>query len=141
MQGTTQYQPNLSVEEHNGNGHALHTANSLAKRGFKWERLFGQGHPYEEITWEKRTAKITRSNGEVVFEQKEVEIPSFWTQTATDIVASKYFRGRLGTDQREWSVKQMIDRVAKTMGFWGLKGNYFATPEDAENFTLDLTWL
>lgn len=109
--------------------------------GMKWPRLFGAGHPYDEIAWEKRTAKITKGGGEVVFEQKDVEVPSFWTQTATDIVASKYFRGKLGTPERERSVKQMIDRVAKTIGEWGMKDGYFATVGDADNFVKDLTWL
>ncbi len=111
--------------------------------GFTWERLFGVGdvHPYEEITWERRDARITKMGGAVVFEQLGVEVPSFWSQTATDIVASKYFRGQLGTPEREGSAKQMIDRVAKTIGLWGVKGNYFASPDDAERFTEDLTWL
>jgi ribonucleoside-diphosphate reductase alpha chain len=77
----------------------------------------------------------------VVFEQVGVEMPSFWTQTATDIVSSKYFRGQLGTPEREYSVKQMIDRVAKTIGFWGVKGGYFASADDAERYVEDLTWI
>jgi len=113
------------------------------KTGFTWERLFGSSsaHPYDEISWEKRDARITKANGTVVFEQLGVEVPSFWSQTATDIVTSKYFRGQLGTPEREWSVKQMIDRVAKTIGFWGVKGGYFATTDDAQRYTEDLTWL
>jgi ribonucleoside-diphosphate reductase alpha chain len=134
-------QPTLDgVDQKKGNGAAGHQ-HAAPKTGFKWERLFGTGNPYDAITWETRTAKITKGDGKVVFEQANLEIPSFWTQTATDIVASKYFRGKLGTPEREYSVKQMIDRVAKTIGYWGLKDGYFATPEDAHNFTLDLTWL
>src|SRR3989344_9526396 len=72
-------------------------------------------HPYDEIEWDKRTAKITSAKGEVIFEQKDVEAPNFWSQTATDIVAEKYFRGKLGTPERERSARQMIDRVAKTI--------------------------
>lgn len=106
-----------------------------------WKRLFGEIHPYDSIVWEKRTARITKGNGDVVFEQHDVEVPSFWTQTATDIVASKYFRGRQGTPQRETSAKQMVDRVAKTIGKWGLQDGYFATEADANNFVQDLTWL
>jgi len=116
-------------------------ANGRKKSGFTWERLFGTVHPYDEITWERRDARITKANGTVVFEQLNVEVPSFWTQTATDIVASKYFRGQLGTPERESGVKQMIDRVAKTVGFWGVKGSYFASPDDAQRYTEDLTWL
>ncbi|HZZ99313.1 MAG TPA: vitamin B12-dependent ribonucleotide reductase, partial [Candidatus Paceibacterota bacterium] len=109
--------------------------------GFPWKRLFGEVHPYDSIKWERRSAKITRGDGTVVFEQNNIEVPSFWTQTATDIVASKYFRGRLDAPDREYSARQMVDRVAKTIGAWGLKDGYFASAIDAENFTQDLTWL
>jgi ribonucleoside-diphosphate reductase alpha chain len=103
--------------------------------------LFGSGHPYDAIKWELRTARITKSDGKVVFEQKDIEVPNFWTQTATDIVASKYFRGRLDAPERERSVKEMIDRIVKTIGAWGLQDGYFATSEDAERYMLDLTYL
>ena len=106
-----------------------------------WKRIFGEIHPYESITWERRTAKITKGDGKVVFEQHNIEVPNFWSQTATDIVASKYFRGKLNSPERETSVKQMIDRVAMTIGKWGLKDGYFASEHDAGNFILDLTWL
>lgn len=109
--------------------------------GIKWPRLFGSGNPYDAIRWEKRTAKISKGNGATVFEQSGVEVPSFWTQTATDIVASKYFRGTLGSPDREKSVKQIIDRVAKTIGEWGMKDGYFDTVGDCDNFVKDLTWL
>src|SRR3989344_4584041 len=109
--------------------------------GLRWERLFGLGNPYDDIVWEKRVAKIIKGDGTVVFEQKDIEAPNFWSQTATDIVASKYFRGKLGTPERERSARQMIDRVAKTIGGWGLKDGYLASVQDAENFTMDLTWL
>ncbi len=109
--------------------------------GLVWNRLFGQGDPYNAITWETRTAKITKSNGEVVFEQKNVEVPDFWTQTATDIVASKYFRGRLDSPEREYSARQMIDRVAITIADWGLKDGYFKAHEDYENYKQDLKFL
>jgi ribonucleoside-diphosphate reductase alpha chain len=114
-----------------------------AKTAFTWARLFGDPskHPYDELTWEQRDARITKMDGTVVFEQTGIEAPVSWSQTATDIVASKYFRGQLGTPERERSVKQMIDRVAKTIGFWGMKGGYFATADDAERYTQDLAWL
>ncbi len=113
------------------------------KKGFSWERLFGQDsrHPYDEIVWERRDARITKSDGSVVFEQNDIEVPAFWSQTAIDIVASKYFRGQPGTPERESSVRQMIDRVAKTIGFWGMKHGYFATADDAERYGEDLTWI
>ena len=119
----------------------LFTDNDLTGRGLKWPRIFGTKHPYEEIVWENRTAKISKGDGTVVFEQKDVEVPNFWSQTATDIVASKYFRGQLGTSDRERSVKDMVDRVARTIGGWGFKDGYFASAEDCENFILDLTWI
>ena len=109
--------------------------------GLRWERLFGLGNPYDDIVWEKRVAKIIKGDGTVVFEQKDIETPNFWSQTATDIVASKYFRGRIDSPEREKSVKQMIDRVARAIGNWGLKDGYFASPADAENFVMDITWL
>jgi ribonucleoside-diphosphate reductase alpha chain len=112
-----------------------------AGMGIKWPRLFGTGHPYDAMRWEKRTAKIIKGDGTIVFEQKDVEVPSFWTQTSTDIVASKYFRGKLNSPDRESSVKQIIDRVAKTIGEWGMRDGYFDTIGDCDNFVKDLTWL
>jgi ribonucleoside-diphosphate reductase alpha chain len=122
-----------------GNGVAAHTE----RTGFSWNRLFGDSskHPYDEISWDRRDARITKGDGTIAFEQKDVEVPAFWSQTATDIVASKYFRGRQDSPEREWSAKQMIDRVAKTIGFWGMRGGYFATPDDAQRYVEDLTWL
>lgn len=137
----------ISHKNGNGNGHS-HTRShdttiqhEATRKGLVWERIFGQGHPYDNITWERRAARITKSDGKIVFEQLDVEVPSFWTQTATDIVASKYFRGQLNTPQREWSAKQMIDRVARTIGYWSLEDGYFASSRDAENFVLDLTYI
>ena len=112
-----------------------------SKGAFHWKRLFGEINPYDAIVWEKRTAKIAKGDGTVVFEQHNVEVPNFWTQTATDIVASKYFRGRLDSPERETSARQMVDRVAKTVGRWGLKDGYFASEQDAELYVQDLTWL
>ena len=98
-------------------------------------------HPFDEIAWELRTAAITNEKGEVVFEQKDVEVPGFWTQLATNVVVSKYFRGALGTPQRERSVKQLISRVANTIADWGIKDGYFAADADAETFRAELTYL
>lgn len=109
--------------------------------GTKWPRLFGSSNPHDAIKWEKRTARIVKGDGTAVFEQKDIEVPSTWTQTATDIVASKYFRGKLDSLERETSVKQMVDRVAKTIGEWGMKDGYFDTIGDCDNFTKDLTYL
>jgi ribonucleoside-diphosphate reductase alpha chain len=113
-----------------------------SRRGaFHWKRLFGEIRAYDSIVWEKRTAKIERGDGTIVFEQRDVEVPSFWTQTATDIVASKYFRGRLGTPVRETSARQMVDRVVNEIVRWGLEDNYFSSASDAENFGEDLRWI
>src|SRR3989338_6343288 len=124
-------QPNLGI-----NGEVIESG-----IGIKWARLFGEGNPYDAIKWEKRVAKIVKGDGTVVFEQSNVEVPSFWTQTATDIVASKYFRGPINSPEREYSARQMVDRVADTMAKWGFKDGYFASTEDATNFSLDLKWI
>src|SRR5438309_4960725 len=108
---------------------------------FRYQRSYTKPgvHPYDAIKWETRDAVITDHKGQVIFEQKSVEVPSFWSQTATNIVASKYFRGRLGTPGRESSVKQLISRVAGTIARWGKKGNYFLDEEEAETFESELT--
>ncbi len=112
-------------------------------RGLQWERFFSRGNvnPFDEIQWEKRTASITDSKGKIVFEQKEVEVPNFWTQNATNIVASKYFYGDKDKGSRETSVRQLIDRVTATITDWGRADNYFATEDDAKAFYDELTWL
>src|SRR2546425_1341659 len=93
--------------------------------------------PFDEIEWETRDALIPGKGGPA-FEQREVEFPKFWSQTATNIVAQKYFRGRLSSPERERSVKQMIGRVVDTIGGWGRKGGYFADDEEAETFEAEL---
>ncbi|HEY5478378.1 MAG TPA: vitamin B12-dependent ribonucleotide reductase [Gaiellaceae bacterium] len=93
--------------------------------------------PFDEIEWEVRDAFIPGKEG-AAFEQKGVEFPRFWSQTATNIVAQKYFRGKMGEPEREWSVKQMIGRVVTTIGAWGRKGGYFANEEEAETFEAEL---
>ncbi len=112
------------------------------RRGVRLERHFTtEGvHPYDEIEWERRDAKIGGDGG-TVFEQKGVEVPKFWSMTATNVVASKYFRGKLTSPDREWSVKQMVDRVVDRITKWGLEGGYFATERDAEVFNHELKFL
>ncbi len=112
----------------------------LAEGGLTVERLYSNpGHdPYEGVEWEKRTATIAGDGGDVVFEQKDVEIPADWSQLATNVVVSKYFRGPLGTPKRENSVKHMIDRVADTIAGWGRAQGYFASEEDADAFHNEL---
>jgi ribonucleoside-diphosphate reductase alpha chain len=96
-------------------------------------------HPYDVIEWELRDAVITNEKGRVVFEQRGVEVPKSWSQTATNIVVSKYFRGEIGKPERETSVRQMVDRVAKTIADWGRLGGYFSTEDDAQAFEDELT--
>ena len=90
--------------------------------------------PYDEIQWEKRTASITDSKGNIIFEQKNVEVPADWSMTATNIVASKYLHGQLDTPERETGVRQLVGRVAQAIRDWGVTGGYFATAEDAAIF-------
>ncbi|HUP45053.1 MAG TPA: vitamin B12-dependent ribonucleotide reductase, partial [Thermoanaerobaculia bacterium] len=94
---------------------------------------------YDTCEWELRSAVITNERGEVVFEQKDVEMPKFWTQMATNVVVSKYFRGHLGTKDRESSVRQLIGRVVHTMTQWGREGGYFASEADGDTFRDELT--
>lgn len=110
----------------------LEVKRCLAKEGI---------HPFDEINWEQRTASISNEKGDVIFQQEGVEVPDFWTLTATNVVVSKYFHGQLGTSQRETSVKQLVDRVARTFTAWGIKGGYFASSEDATAFYDELTYL
>ncbi|TMA93575.1 MAG: vitamin B12-dependent ribonucleotide reductase [Deltaproteobacteria bacterium] len=109
--------------------------------GLKIPRYFTRAgmSPYDEIEWELRTASIANEKGKVVFEQSNVEIPKAWSLMATQVVVSKYFRGPLGTPQREHSVRQMIGRVVETIASWGKKDGYFATDEDAQAFSDELT--
>ncbi len=93
--------------------------------------------PFDEIEWESRHALIPGKDGPA-FDQKDVEFPRFWSQTATNIVAQKYFRGRMSSPERERSVKQMIGRIVDTIGGWGRQGGYFATTDEAETFEAEL---
>ena len=95
-------------------------------------------HPFDEVEWELRDAVIGDPDNPA-FDQRGVEFPKSWSQNATNIVAQKYFRGRLGSDERESSVRQMISRVAGTIAGWGRDGGYFATDEDADAFEAELT--
>src|SRR6476619_5135494 len=96
--------------------------------------------PFDAVEWETRTALIPGKDGPS-FEQRDVEFPKFWSQTATNIVAQKYFRGKLHSPEREHSVRQMIGRVADTITAWGTKDGYFADGEEAETFRAELTHL
>src|SRR4249919_2020563 len=108
--------------------------------GLRVERRYTREgvHPFDEIEWDVRDAVIG-DPAKPVFEQREVEFPKSWSQNATNIVTQKYFRGKLGSPERESSVKQMISRVAGTIAGWGRDGGYFATEEDADAFEAELT--
>jgi ribonucleoside-diphosphate reductase alpha chain len=116
---------------------------TAVRKGLNFARYFTKPKvsPYDEIEWELRTAAIGNEKGQTIFEQKNVEIPKSWSQTATNIVASKYFHGKLGTDERERSVRQLVSRVVDTIADWGIAQGYFATPADGENFRDDLAHL
>ena len=127
---------NISVDSHNNE----HTSE---KRGLRFTRYFTQRgiHPFDNVEWEKRTATISSEKGDKIFEQQDVEIPKSWSMTATNVVVSKYFHGQVGTPQRETSVRQLVERVAKAYYNWGLKDGYFASQEDAEIFYYELVFL
>ena len=121
---------------------AAHRAASDAP-GLAYARVFAQAgrDPYEEIAWDLRDAVIANERGEAVFEQRGVEVPRFWSQQATNIVVSKYFRGAVGTPDREWSVKQLIGRVVDAISEWAREQRYFAGDADREAFSDDLRHL
>ncbi len=122
-------------------------ASTGAKRkgkGLTMERLYTTPgvHPYDEVTWENRDVVQTNwKTGETVFEQRGVEFPDFWSVNASTIVTTKYFRGQVGTDQRERSLRQLIDRVVLTYTKAGREYGYFATEQDADIFEHELTWM
>ena len=124
----------------NGNG-AHKSVRPATAPGLTIERRFTTPgvDVYSTVEWEMRDAVITNERGEKVFEQTHVEIPKSWTQLATNVVVSKYFRGHIGTPQRERSVRQLIGRVADTMADWGRGMDYFATETDAQTFQDELT--
>ncbi len=119
------------------------TGKRLHRRGIAVPRYFSTQavDPAEELAWESRTAAITGDGGKVIFEQKDVEVPKSWSALATNVVASKYFRGALGSPQRESSVRQLVSRVVSTIGRWGRTDGYFASEEDAAAFEAELSHL
>src|SRR5229473_1824904 len=135
-QKTSAERPNLTAA-------APASATKRNRNGLPWKRYFTRPGvaPFDEVQWETREASITNEKGEVVFEQHDVEIPTTWSQVATNVVVSKYFRGVIGTPERERSVKQLIGRVVRTIHGWANKQGYFATPEAAEIFRDELTHL
>ncbi len=116
---------------------------SATRGGLTFRRFFTKPgvHPFDELAWELRTATIQNEKGQTIFEQPNVEVPKDWSQTATNIVASKYFHGRLGSPERESSPRQLISRVADTIAQWGVEGGYFRSEEDAKAFHAELIHL
>ena len=126
-----------------GRPKGLNVTFSSSHPGLKIEHCFSTAgtHPFDELQWEKRSAKITSDTGEVVFEQHDIEIPANWSQLATKVVASKYFYGDVESGQRENSVKQLVHRVCRTIADRGRRDGYFTTDADAEIFYNELTAL
>ncbi|HVB77570.1 MAG TPA: vitamin B12-dependent ribonucleotide reductase [Candidatus Nitrosotalea sp.] len=127
-------------------GESAHKARPAPARGsggLSFERYFTPpgSHAYDLLEWERRTAAITGEKGNLIFEQRDVEVPRSWSQLAINVVAQKYFRGQLGGPERESSVRQMVDRVVDTIRAWGVDGDYFASATDADNWAEDLRWL
>jgi ribonucleoside-diphosphate reductase alpha chain len=124
-------------------GHPPAQAPASHGAALRFPRTFSRPNvsPWDEVQWERRTASIADAGGKTIFEQKDVEVPVDWSMTATNIVASKYLHGQIGTPERETGVRQLVGRVAETIRDWGLQGGYFATPEDAAVFHDELTHL
>lgn len=119
-------------------------ASESARQGLTIQPIFcppDLADPFDSVPWEQRTATIKGDDGQVLFEQHDCEIPASWSQLATNVVASKYFYGEVGTPRREKSVRQLIHRVARTIADWGLADGYFASDADGERFYRELAWL
>ena len=130
------------------NDETLNTAVQTPKQasrkiGLEFKRHFtdGCGSPFDKVEWDRRTAQIGNEKGQVIFRQENIEVPKSWSQTATNIVASKYFHGKPNTPEREGSVRQLIARVVDTIVRWGEKGNYFASDASRDAFRDELTHL
>ncbi len=132
-----------SASEQTAPSTAAVSPSSRTAPGLHFSRYFTKPgvHPFDEISWELRDAVIQDFKGRLVFEQKDVEVPSDWSVTATNIVASKYLHGRVGTPEREKGVRDLISRVAESIRDWGKRDGYFASEEDAEIFFAELTHL
>ncbi|MGW4682499.1 vitamin B12-dependent ribonucleotide reductase [Micromonospora taraxaci] len=127
-----------------GDGVTTSRSRNKAGAGLKIERVWTtEGvHPYDEVSWERRDVVMTNwRDGSINFEQRGVEFPESWSVNAANIVTTKYFRGAVGTPEREWSLKQLIDRVVTTYRTAGEEYGYFASPADAEVFAHELTWM
>ncbi|GIH08601.1 hypothetical protein Rhe02_66680 [Rhizocola hellebori] len=127
-----------------GESNTASAKRNRASGGLRIERVWTTegAHPFDEVSWERRDVVMTNwRDGSINFEQHGVEFPDFWSVNATNIVTTKYFRGAVGTPEREWSLKQLIGRVVKTYRNAGEKHGYFATADDAEVFEHELAWM
>src|SRR5256885_7083597 len=133
-----------AVGTSSGTGGAKGKGRGTTGGGLRVERVWTtEGvHPYDEVTWERRDVVMTNwRDGSVNFEQRGVEFPDFWSVNSANIVTTKYFRGAVGTPEREWSLRQLIDRVVRTYRRAGEEDGYFASPADAEIFEHEVTWM
>src|SRR5487761_1622861 len=128
---------------HNSKVTTTTTSEPRPKTGLEFKRYFTDGRvsPFDAVEWERRVAQIGNEKGQVIFRQENVEVPKAWSQTATNIVASKSFHGKLDTPKRETSVRQLIGRVVDTIVGWGENGGYFASTTARDAFRDDLTHL
>ena len=135
-------EPKMALQNDNPVSTAT-TSEARSKVGLDFKRYFTDGRvsPFDAVEWERRVAQIGNEKGQVIFRQENVEVPKSWSQTATNIVASKYFHGKLDTPERENSARQLIGRVVDTIVDWGEIGGYFASPAARDAFQDDLTHL
>src|SRR2546427_6073971 len=121
---------NMAINEKTLQSKPVTTADVEVRTGLEFQRKFTDGKvsPFDAVEWERRVAQIGNEKGKTIFRQENVEVPKGWSQTATNIVASKYFHGKLDTPARENSVRQLISRVVDTIGDWGEIGGDFASP-------------
>jgi ribonucleoside-diphosphate reductase alpha chain len=142
VHGVVHEEDEVMTETASGPARGTGRAGGRPGKGLRLERVLTTAgvHPYDAVTWERRDVVLTNwRDGSVNFEQRGVEFPDFWSVNAANIVTSKYFRGAVGSPQREWSLKQLIDRVVRTYGAAGRQHGYFATEQDAEIFEHELT--
>jgi len=135
--------PKMALNEKTLETHVTAPAQPQPRTGLHFERRFTDGRtsPYDRIEWERRTAQITNEKGQTIFRQENIEVPKSWSQTATNIVASKYFHGKIDTPERETSVWQLISRVADTIVRWGEAGGYFDSDASRDAFHDELRHL
>src|SRR6195256_6986862 len=134
---------NMAINEKTLQSKPATTADVDVRTGLEFQRKFTDGKvsPFDAVEWERRVALIGNEKGKTIFRQEDVEVPKGWSQTATNIVTSKYFHGKPGSAQREGSVRQLISRVANTIVRWGEQGGYFADAASRDAFREELIHL